>query len=131
MPGPSIRHTADGTRRFTSDELEAHLRNALHAFPAERIEFEAVSVGEQDVWLRATVHAVSLATMAPVSIAWLAQNPDQRRPHRRGLDLVRAWPEDIPFLEHIKILADNGYTVLAYDLRNHGGGPTPGSVADG
>ncbi|MEM9655016.1 MAG: alpha/beta hydrolase [Actinomycetota bacterium] len=33
---------------------------------------------------------------------------------------VRAWPEDIPFLEHIKILADNGYTVLAYDLRNHG-----------
>lgn len=34
--------------------------------------------------------------------------------------VTRAWPEDIPFLAHIKILAENGYTVLAYDLRNHG-----------
>lgn len=70
---PSIRHTADGTRRFTRDELKAHLRDALHAFRAERVEFEAISVDEPDVWLRATVHAVSLATMTPVSIAWLAQ----------------------------------------------------------
>ncbi len=33
---------------------------------------------------------------------------------------MKAWPEDINFLKHIKVMADVGYTVLAYDLRNHG-----------
>ncbi|MDJ0748218.1 MAG: hypothetical protein QNJ11_01980 [Woeseiaceae bacterium] len=34
--------------------------------------------------------------------------------------LMRAWPTDIPFLKHIKAFAEQGYTTLAYDLRNHG-----------
>jgi len=33
---------------------------------------------------------------------------------------MRAWPTDIPFLKHIKVFAEHGYTTLAYDLRNHG-----------
>ena len=33
---------------------------------------------------------------------------------------LRPWPRDIHFLKHIKALAEKGYTVLAYDLRNHG-----------
>ena len=70
---PSIRHTADGTRRFSRDELRAHLCDVLNAFRATDVTFEAVSVDGNDVWLRATIHATSLATMAPLSIAWLAQ----------------------------------------------------------
>ena len=69
----SIRHTADGTRRFTRPELKAHLRDALHAFRAESVVFEAVTADGDDVWMRATVEAVSLATMTPVTMAWLAQ----------------------------------------------------------
>lgn len=30
------------------------------------------------------------------------------------------WPEDIRFLKHIKDLVDAGFSVLAYDTRNHG-----------
>lgn len=33
---------------------------------------------------------------------------------------MRAWPQDIPFLKHIKKFAEEGYTTLAYDLRNCG-----------
>ena len=70
---PSIRHTADGTATFTTSELKAHLRDALAAIRTERLTIEALTVDGPDVWFRATVHAVSLATMAPVSLAWLAQ----------------------------------------------------------
>ena len=70
---PSIRHTADGTRRFTPEEFKAHLRDVLCAIRAEDVTFEAMSVDGDDVWVRATVHAVSLATMTPHNLAWLAQ----------------------------------------------------------
>ncbi|NOD92408.1 alpha/beta hydrolase [Ruegeria sp. HKCCD4884] len=33
---------------------------------------------------------------------------------------MRAWPTDIPFLKHIQKFAEEGYTTLAYDLRNCG-----------
>lgn len=33
---------------------------------------------------------------------------------------MRAWPTDIPFLKHIQKFAHEGYTILAYDLRNCG-----------
>jgi hypothetical protein len=70
---PSIRHTADGTRRFTTSELKAYLRDALCAFRAEKVTFDAISVDGPHVWLRATVHAISLATMTPLTFTWLAQ----------------------------------------------------------
>ena len=37
-----------------------------------------------------------------------------------GKGMMKAYPSDINFLKHIKHLADTGYTVLAYDMRNHG-----------
>ena len=70
---PSIRHTAHGDHRFTIEELKAHLCDALNAVRAEHVVIEAMSVDGAHVWLRATVHAVSLATMAPLDLAWLAQ----------------------------------------------------------
>ena len=38
----------------------------------------------------------------------------------KGKGLMKAWNEDIRFLKHVKSLAEEGYTVLMYDLRNHG-----------
>jgi len=37
-----------------------------------------------------------------------------------GKGRPRMWSEDIPFLKHINWLVDHGYSVLAYDFRNHG-----------
>ncbi len=70
---PSLRHTADGTRRFSRDELRAYLSDVLNAVRATDVTFESISVDGDDVWLRATIRATSLATTAPISIAWLAQ----------------------------------------------------------
>ena len=37
-----------------------------------------------------------------------------------GKGRPRMWSEDILFMKHVKYLVDNGYSVLAYDFRNHG-----------
>jgi alpha-beta hydrolase superfamily lysophospholipase len=39
-------------------------------------------------------------------------------PREKGL--IKGWPRDIEFLKIAKILVKEGYTVLMYDLRNHG-----------
>ena len=70
---PSIRHTADGTRSFTPSELKEHLRDALCAFRTDKLSIEALTVDGDNVWMRANVHAVSLATMTPINFAWIAQ----------------------------------------------------------
>ncbi len=38
----------------------------------------------------------------------------------KGKGLMKSWNEDIRFLKHSKALADEGYTILMYDMRNHG-----------
>ena len=38
----------------------------------------------------------------------------------KGKGVMRGYPKDIKYLRHVKHLADGGYTVLMYDLRNHG-----------
>jgi hypothetical protein len=70
---PSIRHSATGSDTFTTEEFKEHLRDALCAIRTERVVIETISVEGPYVWLRATVHAVSLATMTPIDLAWLAQ----------------------------------------------------------
>lgn len=70
---PFTRHTSDGTRRFTVDELRSHLRDAISTFRVEDITFDDIATVGDRVWMRATLHGVSLAAMAPFSITWLAQ----------------------------------------------------------
>ncbi|MGI9644010.1 MAG: nuclear transport factor 2 family protein [Ilumatobacteraceae bacterium] len=70
---PSMRHTSHGDYRFSIEELKAHLCDALNAIRTERLSIEAMTVDGQFVWMRSTVHAVSLATMTPLDLAWLAQ----------------------------------------------------------
>jgi pimeloyl-ACP methyl ester carboxylesterase len=38
----------------------------------------------------------------------------------KGKGLVRMWKEDITFLRQAKYLSEHGYSVLMYDMRNHG-----------
>jgi alpha-beta hydrolase superfamily lysophospholipase len=38
----------------------------------------------------------------------------------RGKGMIKGWKEDIVYLRHVKHLADAGYSVLMFDLRNHG-----------
>lgn len=38
----------------------------------------------------------------------------------KGKGLIKMWKEDISFLRQARYLHDKGYTVLMYDLRNHG-----------
>ena len=37
-----------------------------------------------------------------------------------GKGFIKMWKEDISFLRQAKYLAENGYSVLMYDMRNHG-----------
>jgi pimeloyl-ACP methyl ester carboxylesterase len=37
-----------------------------------------------------------------------------------GKGRPRMWQEDIPFMKHVRHLVDQGFSVLAYDFRNHG-----------
>ena len=38
----------------------------------------------------------------------------------RGKGLIKMWKEDISFLRQAQYLSERGYTVLMYDMRNHG-----------
>ncbi|MEM1219364.1 MAG: alpha/beta hydrolase, partial [Bacteroidota bacterium] len=37
-----------------------------------------------------------------------------------GKGMVKLWNEKIPFLQHVKYLVEQGYSVLMYDFRSHG-----------
>ena len=34
--------------------------------------------------------------------------------------MIKMWKQDIPFLRQAKHLQEQGYTILMYDMRNHG-----------
>lgn len=38
----------------------------------------------------------------------------------RGKGIIKMWKEDISFLRQARYLSEKGYTVLMYDMRNHG-----------
>ena len=38
----------------------------------------------------------------------------------RGKGLIKLWKEDISFLRQAQYLSEQGYTILMYDMRNHG-----------
>lgn len=44
----------------------------------------------------------------------------------KGKGIAPLWKEEIRFLKHIKALVDTGYSVLAYDTRNHGNSDSAG-----
>jgi ketosteroid isomerase-like protein len=73
MTDPVVRHTGDGTQRLSREQLKDHLAGALSALRPTAITFDALTVDGDTVWARITLHAVSLATAAPMPVTNLAQ----------------------------------------------------------
>ena len=68
-----VRHTAEGTETLTRLELRRRLAGAFEAVRVSEVSFDAITAEGTTVWLRLTLRGVSLATAAPMSLAWLAQ----------------------------------------------------------
>ncbi|MYB02843.1 MAG: nuclear transport factor 2 family protein [Acidimicrobiaceae bacterium] len=70
---PIVRHGPDGTETLTRRQLRQRLASAFDTVRASEVSFDAVTTEGATVWVRLTVRGVSLATAAPMSLAWLAQ----------------------------------------------------------
>ena len=70
---PIVRHTAEGTETLTRLELRRRLTAAFEAVRASEVSMDALVADGDAVWVRLTLRGVSLATAAPMSLAWLAQ----------------------------------------------------------
>lgn len=68
-----VRHTAAGTETLTRTELRSRLAGAFDAVRATEVSFDAMTTDAGTVWARLTLRGVSLASAAPMSLAWLAQ----------------------------------------------------------
>ena len=70
---PIVRHTAEGTETLTRGELRRRLAGAFEAVRATEVSIDATTADGPIAWVRLTLRGVSLATAAPMSLAWLAQ----------------------------------------------------------
>ena len=68
-----VRHTAEGAQTLSRRELRSRLAGAFDAVRASEVSFDAMTTAGSMVWVRLTLRGVSLATAAPMSLAWLAQ----------------------------------------------------------
>lgn len=70
---PVVRHTAEGTQTLTRQQMRLRLVGAFETVRATEVSIDAICADGATVWIRLTVRGVSLATAAPMSLAWLAQ----------------------------------------------------------
>lgn len=70
---PIVRHGPDGTETLTRRQLRQRLAGAFEAVRACEVSFDAITTEGATVWARLTLRGVSLATAAPMSLAWMAQ----------------------------------------------------------
>lgn len=73
LTDPSVRHTADGTASLSHGAMKRRIGEALRAVRGEEVSIDDLTVDGDAVWVRLTLRGVSLATMAPLSITWLAR----------------------------------------------------------
>ena len=70
---PVVRHTAEGTQSLTGREYRRRLADAFEAVRAIEVSIDSITADGLIVWVRLTLRGVSLATAAPMSLAWLGQ----------------------------------------------------------
>lgn len=70
---PVVRHTAEGTQSLTRHEYRRRLADAFETVRATEVSVDATTSEGSTVWIRLTLRGVSLATAAPMSLAWLGQ----------------------------------------------------------
>lgn len=68
-----VRHTAEGTEALTRQQLSQRLAGAFEAIRATEVDVHALSTDGDTVWIRLTLRGVSLATAAPILVAWIGQ----------------------------------------------------------
>ena len=70
---PVVRHTAEGTQSLTRGEYRRRLADAFEAVRATDVSIDSITADGPLAWVRLTLRGVSLATAAPMSLAWLGQ----------------------------------------------------------
>lgn len=70
---PVVRHTAEGTQSLTRLEYRRRLADAFEAVRATEVSIDSITADGPLAWVRLTLRGVSLATAAPLSLAWLGQ----------------------------------------------------------
>ena len=70
---PVVRHTAEGTQSLTRREYRRRLADAFEMVRATEVSIDSIIADGPTVWIRLTLRGVSLATAAPMSLAWLGQ----------------------------------------------------------
>lgn len=70
---PTTRHTVDGTRTVSVAQLQDDLSESLRAMRGESFSVDRLTVVGDTAWLRLTLRGVSLATMMPLVITWMAE----------------------------------------------------------
>jgi hypothetical protein len=70
---PIVRHGPGGTETLIRRQFRQRLAGAFEAVRASEVSIDAVTADGDTVWVRLTMRGVSLATAAPILVAWLAQ----------------------------------------------------------
>ena len=70
---PVVRHTAEGTQSLTLREYRRRLADAFEAVRATEVSIDSITADGPVAWVRLTLRGVSLASAAPMSLAWLGQ----------------------------------------------------------
>ena len=70
---PSVRHSPDGTFELTVSGLKKRIAEALRTICGSSFDIDAITVDGDTVWARITLKGATLATMAPLSVTWMAQ----------------------------------------------------------
>lgn len=70
---PTTRHTESGSRTVTVAQLQANLGESLRAHRGESFTIHELDIIDDRAWLRLTLRGVSLASMTPMTLAWLGQ----------------------------------------------------------
>ena len=90
---PTIRHTIDGTHELTLDALRRRITDALRTMCGSEVIIDSITVDGDTVWARVTLKGTTLATMAPLTLTWMAQYrlegdkiAEMWALHRSGLD---------------------------------------------
>ncbi len=70
---PTIRHTIDGTHELTLAALRQRIADALRTMCGSEVSIDSITVDGDMVWARVTLKGTTLATMAPLTLTWMAQ----------------------------------------------------------
>lgn len=70
---PCLRHTVEGTEALSVAALQARLQDGLAALRCQDMTIDDLIARDDMVWVRLTLRSISMATMAPMPLTFMAQ----------------------------------------------------------